>query len=125
MRYFAKKQQGMSSGGIVLMLIGICMSILLVLKIVPIYMNHGKIKSALESMANIDEIETKSKREVKNLLSKRFIVNGIDGLPKDAVKITKFGDYVKVQIQYNIEEAIVSNLYVLIKFDDEIEVGDE
>ncbi len=125
MRYFAKKQQGMTSGGIVLMLMGICMVILLFLKIVPVYMDHGKVKSALESLANVDRIETKSKREVKILLSKRFDVNGIRNLPADAIKITKFGDYLKVQIQYNIEEPLVSNLYALIKFDDEIEVGDE
>ncbi|NOQ36445.1 MAG: DUF4845 domain-containing protein [Methylococcaceae bacterium] len=123
MRYFAKKQQGMTAGGIVLMLIGICMSVVIALKIIPVYMQQGKVKSALESMANIPEIENKSKREVNTFLYKRFDVNGIRNLPKDAVKITKFGGYLKIKIKYDTEEQLVSNLFVLIKFDEEIEVG--
>lgn len=123
MRYFAKKQQGMTGGSIVLMLIGICMAVIVVLKIAPVYMDHGKVKSALESIATIPEIEKKSKREISTLLYKRFDVNGIKDVKSDSIKVTKFGGYLKVQIKYDVEQQLVSNLFVLMKFDDEIEVG--
>lgn len=121
--YSLKKQQGMTAMGIVFMLIGLGVIVMLALKILPVYMEHGKVKSALESVGNLTDIETKSKSEVKSSLKKRFLTNGVESVPKGAIKITKFGNYIHVQIQYDVEVLLTSNLYALIKFDDEIEAG--
>jgi aspartate-semialdehyde dehydrogenase len=119
-----KKQQGMTGTSIVIMLIGICTAVLLVLKIVPVYMEHGKVVSALESLKNYSGIGEQSKREVEKILSARFDVNSIrNPIIDDAVEVTKVGNYLKVQIAYDIEVPLVSNLYALMKFDDSIEVG--
>jgi hypothetical protein len=121
-----KKQQGMTPTSIILMLIGICAAVLLVLKIVPVYMEHGKVLSALESLKSTTDIQTMPKSEVSKTLYARFEVNSIrNPLVSEGIEITKVGDYLKVQIAYDIEVPIISNLYALMKFDDSIEVGKE
>lgn len=119
-----KKQNGMTGTSLMLMLAGIGAIVLLVLKIAPVYMEHGKVVSAIESLKNRADIQSQSKGEVANILSARFEVNSIrNPTISEGIKITKIGDYLKVQIAYNIEVPIVSNLYALMKFDDSIEVG--
>jgi len=115
----------MTAMGIVFMLIGLGVIVMLALKILPVYMEHGKVKSALESVGNLTDVETKSKSEIKSSLKKRFLTNGVESVPKGAIEITKFGNYIHVQIQYEVEVLLTSNLYALIKFDDEVEAGSQ
>lgn len=125
MNFSPKKQQGLTMMSIVMILICIGAVILLVLTITPVYMNHGKVKSALESVASIPEVEFKSKNEIKSLIGKRFTVNSVEHLPKDAVKIIKHGSYLKIQAKYDVKRPLVGNMSILIEFDESIEVGAE
>jgi hypothetical protein len=120
-----KKQRGMTGTNIVLMLIGICSVVIMVLRIVPVYMNHGKVVSALEGIKNSTDIQTASKDEVIKRLNDRFGMNQVDrkDITPDNIILTKDGDYVKLQITYQSEAPIISNMSVLMKFDDFIEVG--
>ncbi|MCK5925892.1 MAG: DUF4845 domain-containing protein, partial [Methylococcales bacterium] len=118
MFYPQKKQQGMTMISLVMLLVVIGGIVLLFFKIVPIYMNHGKVKSAIESLASIPELESKSKHQIQEFLQKRLRVNSVYELPKKAIKIIKRGNYVKISAKYDIKEPIVGNLNVLIEFND-------
>ena len=120
-----KKQQGMTATSMVLMLIGICSAVVLVLKIAPVYMNHGKVKSAIEGIKGTTDIQTASKPEIERKLTDRFLINQVntEGIGKDSIILTKHGDYVKLQIKYQVEVPIIANISALMKFDDFIEVG--
>ncbi len=124
MNHLPKKQRGLTMMSLFFVLAGIGVVIMLVLKIVPVYMTHGKVVSALEGLKGTTDIHTKSKSEVVSSLNKRFSVNAVTdvNLDKD-VTITKNGDYLKVQIKYQVEVPLAGNLYALMKFDDAIEVG--
>lgn len=123
MTTFSQKQQGLTLISLIMVLTLVGGTVILFFKIVPIYMNHGKVKSSIESLASIPELESKSKDQIKVLISKRFRVNSVYDLPKNAIKILKRGNYVKVSAQYNVKEPIVGNLNALIEFDDFIEAG--
>ena len=120
-----KKQQGMTGTSIVLLLIGICSVVIMVLRISPVYMNHGKVKSAIEGIKGTTDIQTASKAELEKKLYDRFSINQVDrkDIGKDNIILTKHGDYVKLQIKYQTEVPIIGNMYALMKFDDFIEVG--
>ncbi|MCK5728152.1 MAG: DUF4845 domain-containing protein [Methylococcales bacterium] len=118
-----QKQQGMTMISMVLLLTLIGGVVLFFFKVAPIYMNHGKVKSAIESLASIPELEFKSKSQIQVFLQKRLSVNSVYDLPKKAIKIIKRGNYVKISAKYDIKEPIVGNLNVLIEFNDFIEAG--
>lgn len=124
MCYLSKKQRGMTMISLLFLLAGIGTVVLLFLKIVPVYMDHGKVVSALEGLKSMKDIETQSKAEVLTSLSKRFTVNSVTGIDTaNDIIVTKNGDQLKVQIKYQVEVPLVSNLSALMKFDDTIEAG--
>jgi Domain of unknown function (DUF4845) len=120
-----KKQRGMTATSIVLMLIGICSLVIMVLRIVPVYMNHGKVVSAIEGIKGTTDIQTASKAEVMKKLNDRFQINQVDrkDIGEKNIILTKHGDYVKLQITYQVEVPVISNISALMKFDDFVEAG--
>lgn len=120
-----KRQQGMTLITLILLLGLIGFFTLLVLKIAPIYIDHNKVASSLENLKQMPGIESMSKQEVWNGLDKRFNMNYVYDVTKDDVVITKKGNYLKVEIEYETVENIAGNLSVLAEFHDVIEVGEE
>jgi Tfp pilus assembly major pilin PilA len=119
------KQQGFTLISLVFILGIIGFFVMLVLKIGPIYLDHNKVKSALAALENTTDIETFSEPEVRSSLDKRFNMNYVSDLKAQEVKITKRGNYLKVQAKYEVVEKIAGNLSVLVEFDDVMEVGKE
>jgi len=120
-----KRQQGLTLISIALILGLIGFFTLLTLKIVPIYMDHGKVVSALAALKEMPDIATKSEFEVRDSLSKRFTMNYVYDVTKDDIKVIKHGNYLKVQIEYETVVKIAGNLSALAEFNDFIEVGQE
>lgn len=120
-----KRQQGLTLISIALILGLIGFFTLLTLKIVPIYMDHGKVVSALAALKEMPDIATKSEFEVRDSLSKRFTMNYVYDVTKDDIKVIKHGNYLKVQIEYETVVKIAGNLSALAEFSDFIEVGQE
>jgi hypothetical protein len=120
-----KKQKGMTMTSIVLLVIGICAAVVMVLRIAPVYMNHGKVKSAIEGIKGTTDIQTKSKGEIERALYDRFEINQVNRefIHEENIIITKRGEYMKLEVKYQVEVPIVSNMYALMKFDDFVEAG--
>lgn len=120
-----KRQQGLTLISLALILGLIGFFTLLVLKIAPIYIDHGKVVSALAALKESTDIETKGEYEVRDSLNKRFTMNYVYDVTKDDIKVIKSGNYLKVQIEYETVVKLVGNLSVLAEFNDFIEVGQE
>lgn len=120
-----KHQQGLTLISLVFILGLIGFFVLLTLKIVPIYLDHGKVKSALEALQATPELASKGEYEIRDSLNKRFNINYVYDVSKDDIKIIKHGNYVKVDIEYETVVKLVGNLSVLAEFHDTIEAGQE
>ncbi len=123
MRQSLSKQNGMTMISTAIVLGVIAFFVLLILKIGPIYFDHFKVRSSLESLTKDQSLGSKSKREIMKLLRSRFDINSVKHITKDEIKITKKGREVKVAIVYEVIENIAGNLDVLISFDEVIEAG--
>lgn len=118
-----KRQQGLTFFGLVSVLGLIGIFVLLVLKIAPIYLDHSKVASALADIEKIPNLQAKSQYEIRDSLNKRFNINYVYDVTQDDIKITKYGDYLKIAIEYEVVRKIVGNLSVLVEFNDVVEVG--
>ena len=118
-----KRQQGLTFFGLILVLGLIGMFVLLVLKIAPIYLDHSKVASALTDIEKTPNIQAKSEYEIRDSLNKRFNINYVYDVTQDDIKITKYGNYLKIAIEYEVVRKIVGNLSVLVEFNDVVEVG--
>ncbi|MDD5273067.1 MAG: DUF4845 domain-containing protein [Methylovulum sp.] len=107
-----------------IMLLGFIGSIaLLIMKIGPIYMDHGKVSSALDKLKAMEGIASQSDYQIRDNLRKQFSVNYVSDVKPEDVQITKSGGYLKVTIEYEVVKPIVGNLSVLVEFNDSFEVG--
>lgn len=120
-----KRQQGLTFISLVFVLGFIAFLTLLILKIAPIYIDHGKVVSALAALEETTDIETKTEHEVRESLNKRFNMNYVYDVTQDDIKVVKYGNYLKVTIEYEVVKKIVGNLSVLAEFNDVLEVGQE
>lgn len=125
MKSLQSNQRGLTFISIVLILGLIAFFTLLILKIGPIYLNHSKVLSSLESLKEVKDIETKSKSEVLSLLHKRFDFNYVEYVTTRDIKITKRRNYVKVEVEYERVEPIVGNLSALAQFYEIVEMGNK
>jgi hypothetical protein len=120
-----KHQQGLTLISIIFILGLIGFFTLLTLKIVPIYLNHSKVSSALTALKQMPDIQSKSEAEIRESLSKRFNINYVYDVTKDDIKVIKHGTYLKVDIEYETVVKLVGNLSALAEFHDSFEVGQE
>jgi hypothetical protein len=120
-----KRQQGLTFISILFILGFIGFVVLLTLKIVPIYLDHSKVKSALEALKETPDLSSKGEYEIRDSLTKRFNINYVTDVTKDDITIVKHGGYVKVDIEYETIVKLFGNLSVLAEFHDTIEAGQE
>lgn len=123
MNNYRSRETGFTLLTVVLILFLVGFFTMLVLKIGPIYMNNMKVTSSLEAIKNTTDIKRRDKSQVLKLLKKRFDINYVDKVTDKDIKITKHGDYLRVEIAYEVVENIAGNLAVLVTFDEVIEVG--
>lgn len=120
-----KHQQGLTFISIALILGLIAFFTLLVLKIVPIYLDHNKVASALKELRNTSDIASMSEFEIRDSLNKRFNINYVYDVTQEDIEVVKHGDYLKVAIEYEVAKKIAGNLSILVEFNDVIEIGEK
>ncbi|QSA98341.1 DUF4845 domain-containing protein [Methylococcus sp. EFPC2] len=116
------RQSGMTLIGFLLMFLLIGFFALLTLKLVPIYLEHFKISSSLESLKKEPDIGAKSKNDVLRLLERRWEINMVNAVTAKDVVYTRQPGKVKIQIAYEVTTPILGNVDALVYFDDVIEV---
>jgi Domain of unknown function (DUF4845) len=108
--------RGMSTMGMVLLLVAVAMGLSFGLKIVPHYMNFRTMQTLLAGLTE-EEVKTASRAEVMALLQKRFKINSLyDEEPEKIVKYTRERGAVSLAIDYEVREHLFGNVYVLLEF---------
>ncbi|MDD2723692.1 MAG: DUF4845 domain-containing protein [Methylovulum sp.] len=123
MKTSRKHQQGLTLISLIMLLVSIGSIALLVLKILPIYLDHNKVVNAMDQVKKMEGVVNLSEYELKNAFAKKFSVNYVYDIKPADIRITKSGGYLKVSIEYEKVEPIIGNLSVLVEFDDSFEVG--
>lgn len=120
-----KHQQGLTLISIVLILGLIGFFTLLILKIVPIYIDHNKVASAMKELRNSPDLLNMSEFQIRDSLSKRFNINYVYDVKNEDIEVLKHGDYLKVAIEYEVVKKVAFNLSILAEFSDVIEIGEK
>ncbi len=112
-----KSQAGMSSLSMLSVIILVLGSILLVMKIVPIYLDDLVVKKALNAMSEESGLETLSKKNIRKILYKRLQSDYSNNLNDDEVKIIKGSNELRIEIHYESRVPLISNLDLVAKFE--------
>lgn len=118
-----KYQRGLSSSGWMTLLVVIGLIAWLGIKIIPIYIDNGKVSNAME---NVKANGPASKGEVKSALLRRLSIDDVE-----IINSTNYNEFAKYErtgqgfiltIQYASEAHLTGDLYLTVKFDKTVEV---
>jgi hypothetical protein len=125
MKLSPKKQQGMTMISMTCVAIVVVSMFLLALNIVPIYMGHGKVTNALNSIKNNPEARNETPDQLSTRLFKLLSIDNADSLlTKDDVTINREDTgTTKIHIKYDVIKKVVGNASILVEFDDTVDIG--
>lgn len=119
-----KRQQGMTM--ISMTCIGIVVGAIffLAIAILPIYMEHGKLTSALESLKEDPEAPSETPDLISMRLFKMLSINNFDAITPKDVEITREATGgTSIHVRYDVTKKLVGNVSILIEFDDSVEIS--
>lgn len=121
-RGFRRRQLGMSSIQVVLMIGLFVLALTCVLKMVPVYIQNMNAQSIfdglLEEQLGRDRPFTKS--EIRSLMRKRMSINQITILTSKDVEIEKTSSGNIVNAVYEVREPLIGNIDVVMKFENSV-----
>ncbi|MEA2080614.1 MAG: DUF4845 domain-containing protein [Pseudomonadota bacterium] len=115
-------QQGMTAIGWMLVLGLIAFFTLITLRMLPLYLEFGKVASTLESLKDQPGITQQTKGEIIKIVRKRFDVNDVRNVDPKLIKVSKDKGVLRVSINYERREHLVGNADIVATFNKQIEV---
>jgi hypothetical protein len=124
MKLSPKKQQGMTLISMACVATVVIFMFLMALNIVPIYMDHGKVTGALDSIKNNPETKSETPEELLTRLFKLLGINNADTLFKreDVIIARQEDGSTEIHIQYEVTKKLVGNASILVQFDDTVRI---
>ncbi|STX29357.1 transmembrane protein [Legionella beliardensis] len=120
-----RKQQGVTFIGVVLLAATIVILGVLIMRIVPVYIQNYEVKSSIKALNNVrNEDMTFDAESLKQKLLNQLYINGIDTIKADNVTIvpTDQENHYRVTVNYLVIKPLVYNISLLFKFNESQEV---
>lgn len=119
-----KSQQGMTLISMMVLIVLVGFVLMVVVKVVPGYMESFKVDSALKSLTQKPKIGEASNDDIREMVLRKLQVDDVESVKKEHIKIeaTKTGR--KVWIEYEYRVNIISNIdAVVVIGDNAVEIG--
>jgi hypothetical protein len=116
------KQRGMTAIGWVIVLGLLAFFTLLTLRLLPLYLEYGKVSSAFESLYSEPGITKKPVSEIRKMLGKKLYINEVREIDKRLIDIKNKGNVLTVSIEYERRVPMVGNIDAIASFKKEVQV---
>ena len=116
-----KKQQGLTTLGILICAMVIVAVMLLAIKVVPLYMNDYAIGKAIASLEEEEGLYNKTKAEIRNIVRRKLTADYVTDLDNDAFQIEKKKGVIIIDVNYESRVPVVYNIDVVAKFSHHLE----
>ncbi len=91
----------------------------LLVKIVPIYLEHWTVRSVLEGLAEAPP-PVEDAADLRRILQRRLAINDVRRIGPEQIEVRADGDGWRVRIHYQAEAPLTGNLGLVARFDDQI-----
>lgn len=111
------KQSGLSFGGFIMLLAFLGGLAIFSMKLIPAYIDNGKIQKALNVIVSDPAMQEASISEVKNAFNKRAItMDSVTAITTDDLVIIKQNGKLTISASYNKTVPLVGNVSLLLEF---------
>ena len=122
MNSMPRQQQGLTLITWLLILMMVGFFVMLGLRLGPIYLQNYTVKNIMTDLQEEPLVSRKTVGEIRQMLLRRFDINGIRSLGRENIKIVRAGGKTKVEVAYEVRQHIAGNVDVLVTFNDAIEL---
>lgn len=116
------RQKGVTAIGWVLIIALVCFVGIIVLKLIPVYIERFNVASIMRSLENDPTIGTKSPQDIILTLNKRFRIDMVTSVTKDDIYITHQKNMRVIELDYEVRKKIFGNHDIVVSFLERIEV---
>jgi Tfp pilus assembly major pilin PilA len=117
-----KSQKGLTTIGWILVIAIFGSIVLTIFKVLPFYLEYFQVKSVLESVAEDQSIDPKSKRDLWEAISKRFRVNQSKSVKRENIVFAREDGVTTVTVDYRVEDNYVAQLFIGAHFVYSVEI---
>ena len=114
---FKYRQGGLSSIGILFVMMVGAFALTCALKLLPVYIEGATVTSAIGSAVEGGEFDGLSNGKVKSKVGKIFNVNMFEGISARDVKVTRAEGITTLDANYEQRMPLMFNIDVVVKFD--------
>ena len=111
-----KKQQGMTFIGILFVGIILVFSAILVMKLIPPYIEYWSVKKVMDAIAKDPSLNNMSIREVRASFDKRASIDNITIIKGDDLDVSKDGGEMVASVEYPVKVPLFGNLSACMDF---------
>jgi len=123
MRMMSNRQQGMTTIGLMLVLVVLAIIALSAVRIIPIYMENFTIKSVLTAVEQDQRVDAKSKAAIWDALKKRLYINEVREIKRDDVEISRRNGQTTVTITYESRRPYLGPLFIGGSFSESVVIN--
>ncbi len=111
------KQSGVTFGGFIMVLLVFVAAATMSMKIIPAYMENGKIQKALDAIVLDPDMQTATIAEIKDAFSKRAnTIDGVTVVNASDLEIVREGNKLTISASYSKQIPFAGNVSLLIEF---------
>jgi len=111
------KQRGVTFGGFIMVLALLGGLAIFGMKLIPAYMENGKIQKAFDAITHDPTMQTASIAEIKDSFYKRAnTMDNVTALTSNDIEINKEGGALKLSASYSTKIPLAGNVSLLIEF---------
>ncbi|STX51889.1 transmembrane protein [Legionella busanensis] len=118
------KEKGITLIGFLLIAVVIVFVGILVMRVVPVYIQNYEVKNSIKALGNIKGDETIDAGSLKQKLMNQLYINGINDIPAENINVTPTDQENRylVTVKYDVIRPIISNINLLFNFNESQEV---
>ncbi len=118
-----KQQQGMTTLGLIILVAFVGIFVFGVIQMVPVYLENMSVQRVLKQTKTSLDNQGASIDGIRNQLDKGMNIESLYGMnARKDFTITKIPEGYNVAIIYQREKVFLANVYLVAKFDHEVEI---
>jgi hypothetical protein len=122
MKTLAHKSRGVTLIGMLTAVLLICFTVMLIIKMMPPYMQNFAVKDALNDIAKEPNVAQMNKAKIKDKLERRLQVEGITAGIADNLLVEKKDGKMHMLLKYEKRVPVIGNIDFVFKFDEQVKI---
>lgn len=110
------KQTGITLVGMLFIGILVVFAALVIMRMVPAYIEYGSIAKILKTMSNDPDLKSMSIKEIRDSFDRRATIDNISSIKGEDLDISKDGGETVVEATWSAKRPIAGNVSVIMDF---------